>query len=71
MLHAVVRFFEDFPDARGVFAFNFETIMVQRLGKDGIVLDQALLEPDGDNRHHTLDDILAKYPVREIEQVLL
>jgi hypothetical protein len=70
MLTAVVRFFEDFPDAQGVFAFNFETILVQRLGGEGIVLDRRLLESDGYNRHGTLDDLLAKYPVREIDQAL-
>lgn len=69
MLTAVVRFFEDFPDAKGTFAFNFETILVQRLGDAGVVLDRRLLEPDGYNRHGTLDDLLAKYPVREIDQV--
>ncbi|WP_026930198.1 SitI3 family protein [Glycomyces tenuis] len=71
MLVAVTQFFEDFPDAKGVFAFNFETILVQRLGDDGIILDQGLFAPEGDNRHGTLDELRDKYPVRAIDQVLL
>lgn len=70
MLVAVTEFFEDFPDAKGVYAFNFDTILVQRLGSDGIVLDQRLFEPNGDNRHGNLEELRGKYPVRAIDQVL-
>jgi hypothetical protein len=71
LLTAITRFFEEFPDAKGVFTYNFETILAQRLGDDGIVLDQQLREPGGDNRHGTLDGLLSKYHVHEIDQVLL
>jgi hypothetical protein len=69
ILFAVTQFFEDCPNARGILAYNFETILVQRLGDDGIVLDQQLLDANGDNRHGTLDDLIAKYPVRQVRQI--
>lgn len=72
MFHAVARFFEDFPNAKGVFAYNGEQILLQRLGDEGIVLDERLLRPDYNyNRLGILDELLAKYPVRQIDQVLM
>jgi hypothetical protein len=68
MLHAVVRFFEDFPNAKGVFAYKGEEILVQRLGDEGIVFDERLRTPEY-NRMRLLDEILAKYPVLQIDQV--
>lgn len=71
LLTAITRFLEEFPDANGVFAYNYEIILIQKLGDGGIQLDQRLREPDGENRHGTLADLLTKYPVLEIDQVLL
>jgi len=70
MIGAAVRFFEDFPDAKGTFTFQGEEIYVQRLGDEGIVLDERLRGAEY-NREGTLDELLAKYPVRQIDQVFL
>jgi hypothetical protein len=70
MLVAVTQFLEDFPEANGVFAFNFDTILLQRLKGKSIVLDRELFASGGDNRHGTLDVIRAKFEVRDIDQVL-
>lgn len=70
MAEAAARFFEDFPDAKGTFTFQGEEIYVQRLGDEGIVLDERLGQSEY-NRDGVLDDLLAKYPVRAIDQVFL
>jgi hypothetical protein len=70
MVAAAVRFFEDFPDALGTFTFQGEEIYAQRLGDEGIVLDERLRGADY-NRDGVLDGLLAEHPVREIDQVLL
>jgi hypothetical protein len=63
MIGAAVRFFEDFPDAKGTFTFQGEEIYMQRLGDEGIVLDERLRGAEY-NREGALDELLAKYPVR-------
>jgi hypothetical protein len=65
-----VQFFEDFPEAKGTFTFQGEEIYVQRLAEEGVVLDERLRGPDY-NRAGLLDELLAKYPVRAIEQLFL
>jgi hypothetical protein len=68
ILEAAVRFFEDFPDAKGTFTFQGETIYAQRLGGEGIVFDQIHRDPEY-NSDGILDVILENYLVRQIEQV--
>lgn len=70
MVAAAARFFEDFPEAKGTFTFQGEEIYVQRLGDEGIVLDERLRQSEY-NRDGVLDDLLARYPVRRIDQVFL
>ncbi|MEU6246545.1 SitI3 family protein [Glycomyces sp. NPDC047010] len=70
LMEAAAQFFEDFPQAKGLFTFQGEEIYLQRLGEDGIILDERLSGPDY-NRDGVLDALLAKYTVREIDQVLL
>jgi len=65
-----VQFFEDHSEAKGTFTFQGEEIYVQRLGDEGIVLDERLRGADY-NRDGVLDELLAKYPVRQIDQVFL
>ncbi|SDC99260.1 SitI3 family protein [Glycomyces harbinensis] len=69
MINAVVRFFEDHLSTKGIFVYNGEEILLQRLG-EGIVLDERLRRGDY-NRHGLLDPLLVKYPVRRLEQVFL
>jgi hypothetical protein len=70
MVAASVRFFEDFPEAKGTFTFQGEEIYVQRLGDEGIVLDDRLRQSEY-NRDGALDELLTKYPVCPVEQVFL
>jgi hypothetical protein len=69
MMVAVARFFEDFPEAKGLFTYQGEQILIQRLD-EGIVLDQVLRGPEH-NLNGVLDELLAKYPARQIDQVFL
>jgi hypothetical protein len=70
MLRSVIQFLEDFPNAKGLFTYRGEEILVQRLGDEGIVFDERLQTPVY-NRLGLLDEILAKYPIRQIDQVFL
>lgn len=70
LMHAVVRFFEDYPNAKGAFAYRGEEILIQRLGNEGIELDERLRGADF-NGSGLLDELLTKYPVRSIDQVFL
>lgn len=68
MVSAAVRLFENFPEALGTLSHQGEDIYLQRLGGEGIVLSERLRAPEY-NRDHVLDELLERYPTRELGMV--